>query len=407
MKSKGKILFVDDQQNILSGLERMLHAMRNEWDMKFCSSGKDALLLMEKQCFDVIIADIKMPDLDGAQLLKKVEEICPATIRFILSGHSDQELVFQTVGHAHQYIAKPCEPEMLRQYIDRSLRLREELTNEALHSTIAQIKSLPSPPYIYSEIINLIQNEEASLDAISKTIKKDISLTAKLLQMVNSAFFGLPRHVESVMEAVNYLGLNTVQGLVLSAGIYHQFENSGLPGMSMDSIFAHAAAVAANAKKIGTEIGLDKRYSEEAFLSGLLHDIGKLIMVANFPNELKRIIGIVKTGSMEFHEAEREVFGTGHPEIGSHLLSLWGFTDSILEIVAFHHSPDRLVHPAKNVFTAVYIANEIDRQRLTGDKENGRLSLDTGYIEKLGLTDRLPQLIECCTMETKEEGVMK
>jgi len=404
LKEKKRILFVDDQPNILAGMRRMLHKMKDEWDMEFCESGKDALAIMEKQSFDLVVSDMMMPEMNGAQLLKQVKELYPGTVRFILSGHSDRELILQSVGNAHQYIAKPCDSDKLKQYISSSFGLRGVLSNPELHARIASIKTLPSPSKTYNEVVHKLQSETASIGSIAELISKDISLSARLLQIVNSAFFGLPQHVESIEQAVNYLGLNTVQGLVLTAGVHDQLKDAGIPETLLESISNHSIAVGGHAKKIAGEIGLQQRDSENALTAGLMHDIGKLVLLANFKDEMNVAIKLAQEKSIEPYLAEKEILGANHGEIGAHLLSLWGLHDPIIEAVAFHHNPQHTAQLTKNILTAVHIANAIDNCK-AGDGGEFLSSLDKEYLEALDLIDLLPRLQECSLTEGTEERV--
>jgi len=402
VNEKKQILFVDDQPNILAGIRRMLHKMRDEWNMEFCESGKEALALMEKQPFDLVVSDMMMPEMNGAQLLKKVRELYPGTVRFILSGHSDRELILQSVGYAHQYIAKPCDADKLKNYLNSSSGLRQILSNPELHARIAKVKTLPSPPDIYDQIVLELQSETASIDTIAKLISKDISLSAKLLQIVNSAFFGIPQHVESVAKAVNYLGLNTVQGLVLTAGIHDQLKDSDISENSLEMIFNHCIVVGSHAKKIASEIGLQQKDTEDALMAGLMHDIGKLVMLANFKDEMNTAIKLAHEKSLQPYLAEKEILGANHGVIGAHLLSLWGLHDPILEAVAFHHNPQHNTQPTRNILTAVYIANAIDNNN-PGDRSELVSALDKDYLEGLDLIDQLSHLQDCLQIEGIEE----
>lgn len=405
MSERMRLLFVDDQPEVLSGLRRMLHKERHAWDMEFAASGAEALERMSESKFDVVIADMMMPGMNGAQLLQKVKELYPGTVRYILSGQSDWKMVLQAVGSAHQYIAKPCEPEQLKLFLNRSMGLREMVSDPALHERIAAISSLPSPPRIYHELMNEIQSDEASLQRIAEIISGDVSLTAKVLQMVNSAFFGLPTHVESPLRAVNLLGLDTVQGLVLAAGIYNQFDDPGLPGFAIEGIYSHSLMVGANSKRVAKALGMQTRLAEDALLAGLLHDIGKLLLAANFREEFSQALQWAQEKSVPLHEAEKEVIGVSHAEVGAHLMSLWGLPDSILEAIAFHHDPARWSNETVSALTAVHVANALDQPGFSADKIEEIPDLDYQYLEKLGIADRVEELVAVCELDAVGEGV--
>ncbi|MBE9486498.1 MAG: HDOD domain-containing protein, partial [Chloroflexi bacterium] len=324
MEEKRRILFVDDQPNVLDGLRRMFRKFRDKWDMEFAAGGAEALAAMEKRPVDVIVADMKMPEMNGAQLLRRVSELYPGTVRFILSGHSDRELILQSVGYAHQYLAKPCAAETLEQTIRNSIGLRELLLSKELQAKIAGIGTLPSCPETYNKLVVALQSETSSVEEVAEIVSQDVGMTAKLLQMINSAFFCLPTHVGSIYQAVSLLGLDTVQGLALTAGVFRQFNDPGLSGISVESVYNHSIAVGTAAKKIAGALGLNERETEDALMAGMLHDVGKLIMLAHFRSELSRAIQLAEKKSVPLHKAERQTLGVTHGEIGAHLLSLWG-----------------------------------------------------------------------------------
>ncbi len=190
-----KILFVDDEMNVLAGLKRMLRTQRNEWEMHFAGGGHAALELMQQHMFDVVVSDMRMPGMDGAELLTRVSELYPNTVRLVLSGQSEHEKIFRAVGPAHQFMSKPCDPEVLIGTIQRACALQCRMQDESLRRIITQVKFLPTLPSIYRDLVTKLKSDDSSLDEIGEMIGRDISMTAKVLQLVNSSFFGLPQHV--------------------------------------------------------------------------------------------------------------------------------------------------------------------------------------------------------------------
>ncbi len=394
-----RVLFVDDQKNVLEGLRRMLRKFRDEWEMEFVTCGREALDAMAANPFDVIVSDMKMPEMNGAQLLKRISEKYPGTVRIILSGHSDIELVLQSVGYAHQYLAKPCEPETLQQTVKNSIGLRELLACEELHEKIAQIDSLPSPPETYNRLVAALQSEKSSVQDIAGIISHDVGMTAKILQMINSAFFGLPAHVESIRQAVSLLGLDAVRGLALTCGVFEQFDDPGVEGISFESIYTHSTAVGVGGQKIAGEIGLNKRLIEDTMMAGTLHDTGKLILLTQFRSEYCEAIALAQEKSLPLHKAEQRILGVSHAEIGAHLLSLWGLPDSIIETAALHHSPMRAPAIVPSVLTAIYIANVMEHEQSNGGNGQEVLQLDMDYLAGIGIANRIQELRELCPTE--------
>ena len=139
-------------------------------------------------------------------------------------------------------------------------------------------------------------------------------------------------------------------------------------------------------------------------MAGFLHDVGKLVMLASFKDEMNTAIRLAQEKSLQPYIAEKEILGANHGEIGAHLLSLWGLHDSILEAITFHHNPQHTAQPTKNILTAVYIANMIDNCR-PGDISELLPALDSEYLKALNLVDQLPHLQECCKSEIVEEGI--
>jgi CheY-like chemotaxis protein len=219
---KKRVLFVDDEENLREGLRRMSYLLRGEWEMAFAESGAQALALLSKAPFDVIVSDMRMPGMDGARLLDEVRQRYPQMVRLILSGHSDREMILRAVGPSHQYLAKPCDIETLLATLTRAYALRELLMNEDLRRIITAMQTLPSRPAVYAAVVEAVQSPSVSLEKIGELIQRDIGMTAKILQLVNSAFFGLQRPMSSPVQAVRLLGLETVQALILSGQIFER-----------------------------------------------------------------------------------------------------------------------------------------------------------------------------------------
>ena len=233
---KKRILFVDDEPLVLQGMERAFHRMRPEWDMVFVQRGEQALALMAEEPFDVVVSDMHMPGMHGPALLTEVMKLYPKTVRLILSGTADQELIMKCVGCAHQFLAKPCELEALKATVERTLKLASSLQNEAIRRLVSQMNRLPTMPSLYVKLVDLLQTPDFSLEQVGDLVAQDLAMTAKLLQLVNSAFFGLARRISNPAEAVAYLGVDMVKTLVLSLDTFDQFATVSCGGLSMEQL---------------------------------------------------------------------------------------------------------------------------------------------------------------------------
>ncbi len=357
---KKAILFVDDEPMILAGLQRILREMRTEWDMSFANSGAEALAQMERAPVDVIVTDMKMPGMNGAQLLSEVMRRHPATTRFILSGFADRELTMQCAMAAHQFISKPCDATAIRTAVNRAFSGESWLQNENLRKIVLQMASLPSLPALYYEIMESLHSAGASVEEVGQLISKDIGITAKLLQLVNSAFFGLQRRVANPTEAVLQLGLETVKSLVVWAHVFSQHRLAQSQDFSIDRLSNHSLATGILAKELLEEEHVEQKLSDEAFTAGLLHDIGKLVLAANLPREYAAARKTARDSGISLEEAERLQFGASHAEVGAYLLSLWGLPTTIIDAAAYHNCPSSAGSQGLSPLLAIHVADILE-----------------------------------------------
>ena len=392
---KKHILFVDDEQYVLDGLRRMLRSMQSEWEMRFARSGHEALVLLAGTPCDVIVSDMRMPGMPGEALLAEVRNRYPAMIRLALSGQSDKEIILKSVGPIHQFLQKPCDEQTLKSTISRTIELCDLLADDRLKSIVTGLESLPSLPSHQQELTAQFQRSDVSTRLIGDSISKDMAMTAKILQLVNSAFFGLRRRVNSPADAVKLLGLDTVRSLVMTIQVFSQISETEVEGFSQKSLLSHSAAVAAVAKKIVQAEGKPAEMAERACLAGLLHDVGKLALASKMPAEYAASIRVAGTDRITAEEAERRVIGASHAEIGAFLLGLWAFDPSIVDAALFHHRPAMHAGDGFTILTAVHAANAIVRFSPTVDVA-GVPGMDMGYLERLGLSDHLGSWLGVC-----------
>lgn len=387
---KKSILFVDDEPSVLDGLRRMLYPMRHEWDMAFVTSGQGAMNLMAERPFEVIVSDIRMPGMDGAELLTKVRQKHPQLVRIVLSGHSAKETVLRLVGSAHQYLSKPCDAETLKSTISRAVTLRDLLGNESLKQLISQMKSLPSLPSLYAEVIEEVRNPNGSIKKVGEIISKDVGMTAKVLQLVNSAFFGLSRHVSSPVQAAGLLGFETLQSLVLAVNVFSQFDRAKSHTFCIESFWRHSMETGTAAKQIAAAENASEQVAADALMAALLHDAGKLMLAQEAAEPYQEALALADSKGIPHWEAEQEILGATHAEAGAYLLGLWGLPDPIVEAVAYHHCPSHTMCNSLIPLTAVHVANALVHERTAGEDDGGVSRLDLDYLSQIGLVDRLP-----------------
>ena len=251
------------------------------------------------------------------------------------------------------------------------------------------MERVPSMPKLYVQIVEVLEDPEVGLDAIGDIISKDPAMTAKILKLVNSSFLGLAREISSPAEAVSQLGAETLKSLVLSVHAFSQFETTALGGFSIEALWRHSQNTAHLAQAIARMEDAEQKIVDEAFVGGLLHDIGKLVLAANFAAEYALILEIGRKGTVPLVAAEENTFGANHADVGGYLLGLWGLPVPVVEAIALHHSPSQCTHKGFSPLTAVHAANALVNFEQAPDKVFVSGMLDSTYLSHLGLEDRI------------------
>lgn len=393
-----KILFVDDEAPVLRGIERMLDATNAEWESDFVTSGSAALRRLEEETFDVLVSDMQMPQMDGAELLSRVSDRWPQTVRIVLSGHSSRDTALRAVDPMHQYLSKPCDAKTLQTTVLRACQLRDLLHCDHLQELIGAVHTLPSVPSLYTEVLAEIESPTGTASGVGEVVACDPGMTAKILQIANSAAFGLGRPVISPIQAVSLLGMDIIKSLVLSVGVFRQFDDSQVKGFSIDYMLCHCMKVATLARQIARHQGCTADAVGEAFTAATLHDIGKLILATNAADEWAETQAIVSRERISGIAAERRVLRTDHAAIGAYLLSMWGLPQALVEAIAFHHCPDRNTEHQFTSLSAVSVSNFLVEESAGSMDTDLEESIDR-QLRHIGLTSSLKgwrQLSSAC-----------
>ncbi|HBA83120.1 MAG TPA: two-component system response regulator [Verrucomicrobia bacterium] len=387
---KKRILFVDDEPSILEMLRHMLRSMLAEWDMSFARSGQEALTLMASEPFDVIVSDVRMPGMDGAELLNKVKADYPKTVRFVFSSESDRDVVYRLIGSTHQFLLKPNDLSLIKDTIARAFSLKEILSKDSLENMVSQIKTLPSVPELYYEVVRELQSPYPSIERVGALIGQDIAMSAKLLQMINSAFFGLRQRISNPMQAASLLGLDILKSLVLVVHVFTEQDGLSMEGFSLKALWTHSLSVAIGSQEIALQQNIEKKATEDAFIAGLFHDLGKLVLMVNLAQPYSRALALAREKHLPLTQMEKEILGASHAEVGAYLLGLWGFSEPLIEACAFHHQPSLCKTACFGPLTTVHVANVFDYEAHPKESSEAPIKLDMDYINKLKLADRIP-----------------
>jgi len=387
--AKRRILFVDTEPNVLNGLRRMLRRMRDQWDMRFENTSEGALAALNAKPFDIMVTDLSMAYINGHHLLDEAMRLHPNVIRIALSGHSDQRRILSVVASVHQFLAKPCEPDRLKATIARACALRRLLRDDNLRQLVGGLGTLPSVPALYTRLVQALRDEQASLPDIGRVIGEDVAMTGKLLQMVNSAFFGLPRKVTSAEEAITLLGVDNVRALVLSAHIFGHCGSDARQRAVTESLQRHSLALGSMARSIARTVRHDPHFVNEVFMAGLLHDVGKLVLLTKATDQFLGADAQARRQGHPMRQVEAEIFGVSHAEVGAYLLGMWGLSDPVVEAAAYHHSPAECVLDEFCALTAVHVATAF-----AGEQPG--TCIDHGFLEHIGCAEQLDEWRDIC-----------
>jgi HD-like signal output (HDOD) protein len=385
---KKRILFVEDDPLLLNMYVMMLSGQHALWEVATAHSAQEALDLLEKSPCDVVVSDMSMPGMNGIELLAEVRKRHPRTSRIIVSGLQDQEEVARCLGATHQFLAKPFQVKELKATLARVGGLDTYLNDKRVQALVSRLGSLPSFPSLYVEIIQELDSGTSTVDRIAAIVAKDSGMTAKILQIVNSAAIGLSHKVNTPFEAIQFLGLGTIRSMVLSSHIFSCFDRSRLKGFSIDQLWAHSFRTGSLARRILQLEQKDAEEAEEAYTAGMLHDAGKLMLAHSLPEDFQKALTLAGDQQIPLYAVEPEVFGATHAGAAAYLLGLWGLPASIVEAVAFHHNPRASDTLTVGPLAAVHVANVLDLE-VSQTHPIHPTELDAEYIAALGVQDRL------------------
>jgi HD-like signal output (HDOD) protein/CheY-like chemotaxis protein len=365
--SKRRILFVDDEEEVLQGLRSVLRPQRNEWEMHFATGGPAGVEEVKRGSFDVVVTDMRMPIIDGAELLRQTKELQPRAVRVVLSGQTDVDSAMKTVFTAHQFLDKPCDIDKLRSVVKRACDLNALVTSDELRQIAGEVSALPAAPRIFLAISEALANPACGINDIAGLVEREPALCAKVLQVVNSAFFGLPRAVSSITQATNYLGTLALRNLSLAMEMVAASSRAKLPLSAAELLDFQTNALLVG--MLGRRwFATDRRKADEAFVAGMLRDMGHLVRAA-----------------------QRHPDNTApdcHASLSAYLLGLWGIPHSILEPVAFHEQPEQVEHAALDVVDVVHIADRIAAELVPTPFQQAPPALDIPRLTHLGASVR-------------------
>jgi putative nucleotidyltransferase with HDIG domain len=358
------------------------------WAVVGAATASAALKEAKGQAFDVVIANYDLPDLSGTELLNRFRVSHPKTMRFIAATEAFKEKVKCHAVRGHQFLAIPFDRAALKSSIERSLAADYGMSN-SLRELVGRIRTFPSVPSLYVEVLNALKDPDVSPAKIGDMIAKDLAMTTKLMQVLNSAYFGLPRTVTDPTEAVGILGFESVKALIVTVKLLSQYDKAKPVYFSIDNIWRHSTDVARTARVMALRETGDNNCSNVAYTAGLMHDLGKVILAANFDKQYEGAHNLARKQRIPLWELEKDIFGATHGEIGAYLLGLWGMSPEVIKVAALHHHPLRAGDTTFTALTAVHVANALEYEGTSKADDLPVPVLDADYLQQLGLEERV------------------
>lgn len=355
-----KILLVDDEADVLASLARAL--MDPRYLIETALSGEEALNKLDRQCFDLVITDMRMPGMDGFSLLSQVKVKCPETIRMLLSGMTDEKTVFKALlqNVATIYYYKPWKDAKLREVIEQLFVTEDQLKNVELSKYINKLNDIPTIKSSCQRIISMIDGD-CEFVQLAAEIEKDQAIAVRILRVVNSAYYGVS--TGSILDAIKLLGLQNIRIIVLSVSLIEQLAGAGEGASMISNLWDHAFLTNTLLHSIYLDY-LKKRIPEISSAAGLLHNIGVVVMLANDFKSYAAVYKKVIAQGGDLISAEKEALHVSHAELGGYFLKWWGLPYPLVEAALYNYVPSDPRVIEKELVAAVHVASKIARDKI-------------------------------------------
>lgn len=252
---------------------------------------------------------------------------------------------------------------------------------ERVKQLVSRIENVPTLPTVVARILAATQDPDTSAEDVNRIILSDQALTAKVLKLVNSAFYGFPRRVGTVTEAIVILGFGTIRNLAITASVFKVFGKQGSGRFDHSAFWRHCLGVGVVSRVLAPKMGIANR--EDVFVAGLLHDLGKVILDQHCHEEFLEVQSRVESNSCTIYEAECEVFGVSHAEVGMWLAERWNMPDFLSMAIGLHHRPGEAPEHLP-VASLVHVADVLTRFKGIGNAGDPvQLPFQTEALERL------------------------
>ncbi len=394
-----RILFVGADQTLGREFRALTSIVDGGWVVEFAQNGHEALTICERATYSAVIASVQLSDISGPGLLDELMPRFPACASILLSEFADTGSTLQCIGKGYHHLSTPCDAATLLRALDQTGTAQAWSPRPAAQRLVAQMRTVPSPPSLYFQVVEAIASPYVSVEQVGEIVSQDPAISGKLLQLANSAVFGLQLEVNQPTEAVAYIGLEMTKSLVLLAHSFATFDQLQFPGFSVESLWGHSVTTGRFSQMVAQVSNDQLALADQAFCAGLLHDLGKLLFAANSTEKYAQVLTLARDRRLSLSEAETEFFGACHAEVGGCLLAIWGLPKGIVEAVALHHHPSRLPGLAFSPLTAVHAANVLAHEASSEQPLGCSEKMDLDYLRRLGLEEQVFEWRRACSLQ--------
>ncbi len=355
----------------------------NEYEVFTVGSGREGLEFLAQTPVDIVVSDLVMPEMNGQEFMSHVATEHPESMRIVISAYDDQLTVAQCLMFGHRYFNKSIDLSNLASILKRIGRLKHQIGGGKLKKIICALGALPTLPRLYLQLTEALNSPFSSLQEMADIIQQDPGLTLKTLQIANSAYFGIARRVVTALEAVQIIGIEVLRGIVLCVHAFKFYQDRPIKSLSAAELWNDSLRIAHAARCLAEREHLSRAECDEAFISGLFHDIGKLVMAANADADYEQVVQKSRAEGRPIEQVEAELLGATHAQVGAYLLGLWGLPEGIVDAIENHHSLESITKPGFSPATALHVA-----QWFQSRPENAS-PLDRDYLKRIGVENRL------------------
>jgi HD-like signal output (HDOD) protein len=333
-----RILLVDGDGNLLKAARQDFWQSHRTWEVLLAPTGAEAVAILSRDTVDIVIIDMHLPDMDGADLIHRVRECQPGAVRIALADHAMDEWLEKSEGDLHRIFIKPVEPSRLIGAVE-SLDIEDDETRvRAVRAFVGGLGRIPSLPSLYSELVALLQREDAGMGEVARLIRHDLGVASQVLKLANSVHCASGRPVSEIGQALAMLGMDSLKSLVLFRGLISGFDSPRPQGLDLEKLWFHSFQVASGTRKLAVLEG-ETQLADLAFSVGLLHDVGMVVLATDPSGRYRAVLEQAQTSRIPLAILEHETYGVDHSQVGAHLLNLWGLPPEFCRPVREHHAP--------------------------------------------------------------------